>query len=97
MNNKVFIADIKSVFPKAYLPDIAADMLFPADKAGEKLNLYARKIAKFLGIETRFSVLDADLFPKKKLSKKEYHPLHWGKQILGQFSNEVDRTKIGLL
>lgn len=97
MNNKVFIADIKSVFPKAYPPDIAADMLFPADKAGEKLNLYARKIAKFLGIETRFSVLDADLFPKKKLSKKEYHPLHWGMQILGQFSNEIDRKKIGFI
>ena len=70
MNNRVYIASIKSIFPKGYHPDIAVDVLYPADKAGEKLNLYAKRVAKALGLKKRYSVLDADLFPKKKLSKK---------------------------
>ncbi|HIN31550.1 TPA: hypothetical protein EYM82_22035 [Candidatus Poribacteria bacterium] len=97
MNNRVYIASIKSIFPKGYHPDIAVDVLYPADKAGEKLNLYAKRVAKALGLKKRYSVLDADFFPKKKLSKKEYHPLHWGKQILRQLSEKIDPKKIGFI
>ena len=67
MNNRVYIASIKSIFPKGYHPDIAVDVLYPADKAGEKLNLYAKRVARALGLKKRYSVLDADFFPKKKL------------------------------
>ena len=84
MNNRVYIASIKSIFPRGYHPDIAVAALYPANKAGEKLNLYVKRVAKSLGFEKRYSVLDADFLPKKKLSRKEYHPLHWGKQILGK-------------
>ena len=61
MNNRVYIASIKSIFPRGYHPDIAVDALYPANEAGEKLNLYVKRVAKSLGFEKRYSVLDADL------------------------------------
>lgn len=97
MNNRVYIASIKSIFPRGYHPDIAVDALYPANEAGEKLNLYVKRVAKSLGFEKRYSVLDADFLPKKKLSIKEYHPLHWGKQILGKLSEKIDPQKIGFV
>ena len=97
MNNRVYIASIKSIFPKGYHPDIAVDALYPATEAGEKLNLYAKRVAKSLGFKQRYSVLDANSLPKKKLSTQEYHPLHWGKQILSNLSEKIDPKKIGFV
>ena len=96
MNNRVYIASIKSIFPRGYHPDIAVDALYPANEAGEKLNLYAKRVAKSLGFKQRYSVLDANSLPKKKLSTQEYHPLHWGKQMLGNLSEKIDPKKLGL-
>ena len=97
MKNRVYIAEIKSVFPQAYSSDQAVDLLYPVHKAGKRLNQYAKKVAKFIGIEKRFSVLDEESFPTRKLSHPTYHPLHWGKKILEKISDRIDLKEIGFV
>ena len=97
MKNRVYIAGIKNVFPQAYPSDQAVDLLYPVHKAGKRLNQYAKKVAKFIGIEKRFSVLDEESFPTRKLSHPTYHPLHWGKKILEKISDRIDLKEIGFV
>ena len=70
MKNRVYIANIKSVFPQSYSSNQAVDLLYPAHKASKKLNQYAKKVAKFIGIEERFSVLDEKRFPAINMARE---------------------------
>jgi len=97
MKNRVYIANIKSVFPQSYSSNQAVDLLYPVHKASKKLNQYAKKVAKFIGIEERFSVLDEKHFPERKLFQPTYHPLHWGKRILEKVSEGINRQEIGFI
>jgi predicted naringenin-chalcone synthase len=94
--NNVYIAEIRSIFPKKYSSKYIADKMYPSYLYGDKLNRLAKKLAKKLGVECRASVIDYELYPKIVLANPADHPRTWGRKIVNELTANIDKDDVGL-
>lgn len=93
--NKVYIAETTTIVPRHYSPEELADAFYPSHIEDKKTQRIARRLAKQIGIENRYSILDISQYPQKKLLMDEYSSKNWGTQIIDKLTKLVDVNDIG--
>jgi len=95
IDNNVYIADILTVLPQLYPPEVVADMVYPISKTSEMVNRLTRKAIRSIGIKNRPFIRSEAMYPEKGLEKEEYHPVNWGEKIINHFLQYVNIEEIG--
>lgn len=78
---KVFLANLETSLGRVYSSLEIANMLYPSERCGKKINQLARKFSQKTGIQKRSTVIDLTRVPEKFLISKEYHPVRWGSEL----------------
>lgn len=84
MKNRVYLAEIATLLPRLFTADEVIEFLYPESMDRGRMHRFARRAASAVGITYRPTVLDREAFPERRLAKPEYHPLEWGKTIIGR-------------
>lgn len=94
-SNKVYIAETTTIVPHRYSPEELANVFYPSHIEDKKTLRIARRLAKQMGVENRYSVLDVSQYPQKKLLKDEYSAQKWGSEVIDKLTRLVDPDDIG--
>ena len=94
-SNKVYIAETTTIVPRRYSPEELANVYYPSHVEDKKTLKIARRFAKQISIENRYSVLDVSQYPHKKLLNDEYSALNWGSEVIDKLTRLVDPDDIG--
>ena len=94
---EVYIADIKKILPNRVTTKDVVDILYSKQKGYEVENRFAHRIAGSVGVKTRYTILDPEALPHKKLADDGFSPLAWGNRMVTHFSEKIDLTDIGFL
>lgn len=98
MNNS-YIVGVRSIVAPAHDPIEMIDVYYPPSIDSGQTNRFARRVARTIGIDQRYSILDVGAFPDKILIDNSHTPQEWGRLLISGTIEEfpLARSDIGFL
>jgi predicted naringenin-chalcone synthase len=93
----VYLAASTTRLPCSLAPELAMDVLYPAQLEQGRLHRLAQRAARAVGIAERPFVRDHRTWPARTLARDEYRPLAWCTGIVEQLSGALPRGELGCL